>query len=141
VVDGDTIIVQLPDGERERVRLIGIDTPESVDPRRPVECLGEEAAKRTQELLAGRRVLLAFDPTQGLRDRYRRLLAYVFRDDGLFVNETLIAEGYAHEYTYATPYTYQAQFKRVQQEAREEQRGLWHPSACANFPKQNERRP
>ena len=137
VVDGDTIIVRLPDGRRERVRLLGIDTPESVDPRRPVECFGKEAAARTRKLLAGRHVLLEFDPTQGLRDRYGRLLAYVFRDDGLFINETLIAEGFAHEYTYKVPHRYRERFRKAQQAAKAAKRGLWHPSACAGSLKQH----
>lgn len=134
VVDGDTVIVRLADGELVRVRAIGIDTPESVDPRRPVECFGKEAAAYARELLEGREVILRLDPTQGTHDRYGRLLAYIFRDDGLFFNLQMIAEGYAHEYTYRIPYQYQQTFQEAQRAAREEQRGLWNPRTCHGKP-------
>jgi micrococcal nuclease len=84
--------------------------------------------------LAGQRVMLEKDPSQGERDKYGRVLAYVFRADGLFVNEYLVAQGYAHEYTYDAPYKYQARFKAAQAQAREEGRGLWAPDACESLP-------
>ena len=74
---------------------------------------------------------LEIDTTQGERDRYDRILAYVRREDGLFVNQQLVAEGYAHEYTYqGNPYTYQADFRAAEQAAREQQKGLWSPNSC-----------
>jgi micrococcal nuclease len=127
VVDGDTVDLA-PCG---RVRLIGIDTPETVDPRRPVQCFGREAAAKATELLEGQTVFLEPDPTQGERDRHGRLLRYVWLADGRLVNLELVAQGYAHEYTYAAPYTYQDAFQRAQREAREQGRGLWAPETCA----------
>ena len=129
VVDGDTIKISM-DGIEETIRLIGIDTPETVDPRKPVQCFGIEASNKAKELLSGKKVRIEKDSTQGERDKYGRLLAYVFRDDGLFFNEYMVKQGYAHEYTYDTPYKYQAQFKSDEKYARENQLGLWSPSTC-----------
>jgi len=117
-VDGDTLLL---DGD-ERVRLIGIDTPESVDPRRPVEYLGKEAAAFTRRLAEGKRVRLAFD--QDRTDRYGRTLAYVFLEDGTFLNAEILRQGYAHAYT-RFPFQYADQFRAYEREAREQRRGLW----------------
>jgi len=127
VVDGDTIKISI-DGKEETVRLIGVDTPETVDPRKAVQCFGIEASKKTKEWLTGRSVRIETDTTQGERDKYARLLAYVYRNDGLFVNKELVAQGFAHEYTYNIPYKYQADFKEVERLAREGGKGLW--TAC-----------
>jgi micrococcal nuclease len=126
VVDGDTILVSLG-GRRERVRYIGIDTPESVKPGSPVECFAKRAAARNRALVDGRRVTLRFDAEE--RDRYGRLLAYVHRDTPpRFVNAALVSEGYAQTLT-IPPNVAQAElFGRLQREAREAGRGLW--SAC-----------
>ncbi|WP_026370365.1 thermonuclease family protein [Kallotenue papyrolyticum] len=129
VIDGDTIEVQLG-AVRERLRMIGIDTPETVDPRRPVECFGREAAAMTRRLLDGQRVLLEDDPSQETRDRYGRILRYVWLPDGRLVNLELIAQGYAHEYTYAQPYKYQAIFRAAEARARRLELGLWSPATC-----------
>lgn len=130
VHDGDTFVVDIQ-GQQETVRMIGLDTPETKDPRKPVQCFGRSASTWTKEHLTGRRVRLESDPTQGERDRYNRLLAYVWRDDGLFINQTLIAEGYAHEYTYQSkPYKYQADFLAAERSARSESKGLWSVAAC-----------
>jgi micrococcal nuclease len=129
VVDGDTIVVSIG-GKSETVRLIGIDTPETVDPRKAVQCFGKEASDKTKELLAGQRVMLEKDPSQGERDKYGRLLAYVYRSDGLSINKYLVEQGYAHEYTYNAPYKYQAEFKAAEAEARQQGSGLWAPGAC-----------
>ena len=91
VVDGDTIDVTWS-GHRERVRLLGVDTPETVDPRRPIGCYGEEASAFTHRRLAGRTVHLTFDRQR--RDRYGRLLAYVDVDGRRF-NDELLTDGYA----------------------------------------------
>jgi micrococcal nuclease len=112
VVDGDTITVE-KNGSSETLRLIGINTPETVDPRKPVECFGEEASNKAKELLMGQQVRLEADPTQGERDKYDRLLRYVFLTDGTFYNKVIIQQGYAYEYTYNTPYKYQVEFKRT----------------------------
>jgi micrococcal nuclease len=129
VVDGDTITVVVS-GKNETIRLIGINTPESVDPRKPVECFGKEASARAVELLTGHSVRLVSDPTQGERDKYNRLLRYIFRDDGLFFNERMIEEGYAYEYTYAVPYQYQGEFKIAQEKAKTSGLGLWNINTC-----------
>lgn len=130
VVDGDTVKVDL-DGKTETLRLIGIDTPETVDPRKVVQCFGLEASNKAKELLTGKRVRLKADTTQGERDKYNRLLRYVFLEDGTFFNKLMIAEGYAHEYTYqSNPYFYQLDFKAAEDNAREQGLGLWNVNTC-----------
>lgn len=130
VIDGDTIVIN-KDGREETVRLIGVDTPETVHPSKPVQCFGAEASARTKSWLAGRSVTLDTDPSQGERDKYGRLLAYVWREDGLFVNQALISEGFAFEYTYNLPYRYQTEFQAAETLAREGKKGLWADEACA----------
>jgi micrococcal nuclease len=129
VVDGDTIEINF-DGTIETIRLIGINTPETVDPRKPVQCFGKEASNEAKTLLSAKRVRLEMDNSQGKRDKYGRLLAYVFRQDGLFFNEEMIKDGYAYEYTYNLPYKYQTQFKADQEAAKAAQKGLWSPNTC-----------
>jgi micrococcal nuclease len=124
VVDGDTIDVSI-NGKIERLRLIGINTPETVDPRKAVECFGVEASDKAKTVLTGKKVLLEGDATQGERDKYDRLLRYVFLEDGTNFNLLMIKEGYAYEYTYDTPYKYQTQFKQAQKEAEIAKAGLW----------------
>ena len=128
VVDGDTIEVTRG-GRKEKVRLIGINTPETVGPRRPVECFGREASAFAERLLEGENVTLVPDESQDNQDRYGRLLRYVMLDD-TNVNRLLIDRGYAYEYTYEVPYIYQTEFKAVEQAARLSGRGLWAPGAC-----------
>jgi len=129
VVDGDTLDVAL-DGGTERIRLIGVDTPETKDPRKPVQCFGVEAAAEAQRLLEGQTVQLEEDLSQGSRDRYGRLLRYVWLPDGKLFNLELISGGYAHEYTFDEPYTYQAVFKQAAADARERGWGLWAATSC-----------
>jgi micrococcal nuclease len=129
VVDGDTIKVSI-DGSVKTVRLIGIDTPETVDPRKPVQCFGEEASNKAKAILSGKKVRLEVDSTQGDLDKYQRLLRYVFLEDATFFNKLMITEGYAHEYTYDTAYTYQADFRAAEKLARESKVGLWNPETC-----------
>lgn len=130
VVDGDTFTVEIAE-KKETIRLIGIDTPEVVDPRKPVQCYGREASEKAKELLYGKTVTLINDPTQGDRDTYKRLLRYAFLEDGTNVNEYMITEGYAHEYTYQSkPYIYQNEFKAAERNARENKKGLWADDAC-----------
>lgn len=130
VVDGDTVAVEI-NGQKEVLRLIGINTPETVDPRKPVECFGIEASKKAKEILTGKMVRLEKDETQGERDKYNRLLRYVYLEDGTNFNKLMIEEGYAYEYTYNTPYKYQADFKSAQQKAQNEKRGLWAEDTCS----------
>jgi micrococcal nuclease len=130
VVDGDTLVL-LIQNKKTTVRLIGLDTPEVVDPRKPVQCFGREASAYMKQLTLGKQVHIEKDPSQGDYDKYNRLLVYVFLPDGTNVSEHMIREGYGHEYTYRFPYKYQVAFKRAQIEAREAQRGLWAPGVCA----------
>jgi len=129
VVDGDTLSVNI-NGKITTLRLIGINTPETVDPRKPVECFGREASAKAHALLDGKRVRLEYDQSQGVLDKYGRTLAYVFLEDGLFFNKYMIAEGYAYEYTYNLPYKYQAEFKQAQKDAEVGEKGLWAPGVC-----------
>lgn len=129
VVDGDTFDVRV-DGETHRVRLIGINTPESVDPRRPVQCFGLEASKRAKELLNGKTVFLEEDPSQDSVDQFGRWLRFVWFSDGRLYNLQMIAEGYAYEYTYDVAYKYQSQFRDAQRTAERADRGLWSPKTC-----------
>lgn len=129
VVDGDTVKINM-NGKVETLRLIGLDTPETVDPRKPVQCFGKEASNKAKELLSGKKVRIETDPTQGERDKYNRLLAYIYREDGMFYNKYMIEQGYAHEYTYNTPYKYQSDFKTAQKNAQASQVGLWSPNTC-----------
>lgn len=130
VVDGDTIKVRLPDGQLETVRFLGIDTPETVDPNRPAGCFGKEASNRTKELLTGKSVRLEADPKQGDRDKYQRLLRYIYLPDGTLVNAELVAEGFARVYT-AFPTSKQKEFLELQKQARLAGRGLWNKTTCA----------
>lgn len=124
VVDGDTIKIQ-NGSEIETVRLIGVDTPETVHPSKPVECYGKEASNFLKNLLENTQVYIELDNSQNERDTYGRLLAYVYLPDKTLVNQLIIAQGYGFEYTYKVPYKFQREFKQAQEVAREEERGLW----------------
>lgn len=124
VIDGDTIEVNL-NSKTERIRLIGIDSPEVLDERRPVQCFGREASSKAREILSGKTINLESDPTQGERDEYGRLLRYVFLDS-LSLNKFMIREGYAYEYTFkGNFYKYQSEFVQAEKEARKNKIGLW----------------
>jgi micrococcal nuclease len=138
IVDGDTIVVRIERAEpgpgagdvgagEHRVRLVGVDTPESVDPRRPVECFGREAAAATAALLDGQRVRLVKDVED--RDAYDRLLRYVYLGDEM-ANARLVANGYATAYTYPPNVRHSELFVQLEREARERDRGLWSPDTC-----------
>lgn len=129
VVDGDTIDLSI-DGETRRVRLIGINSPESVDPRRAVECFGKEASSHAKEILTGGEVKVKSDPSQGLFDKYDRVLLYIYLSNGTLFNERMIEDGYAYEYTYNKPYKYQKVFKVAQMNAEKNMRGLWAKETC-----------
>lgn len=129
VTDGDTLHIDL-EGVDEKVRLIGINTPETVDPRTEVQCFGKEASTLMKSLAGDKLVRLEYDDSQGMRDGYGRLLAYVYLEDGQMINRKMIAEGYAYEYTYMKPYKYQKEFRELQTLARVSGRGLWNPDTC-----------
>jgi endonuclease YncB( thermonuclease family) len=118
VVDGDTLIVQ----GVGTVRLIGVDTPETVDPREPVQPFGKEAIEFTRRMAEGKVVRLDFDWQR--EDKYDRTLAYVYLPDGSFLNAEIIKQGYGHAYT-EYPFRYPDQFRAYEREAREAGRGLW----------------
>lgn len=126
IVDGDTVKVRV-DGSRDTVRLIGIDTPESVKPDTPVECFAKEAARETRRLLDRERVRLVLD--REARDRYGRLLAYVYRGrDNRLVNARLLQGGYARTLEIRPNTRFAARFRAIEDEARRAGRGFW--SAC-----------
>lgn len=129
VVDGDTVKINL-DGKTTTLRLIGLDTPETVDPRKPVQCFGVEASNKAKELLSSKKVRIEKDSTQGNLDKYGRTLAYVYLEDGTFYNKYMIENGYAHEYTYDLPYKYQNEFKNAQKEAQTKKLGFWASNTC-----------
>ena len=129
VTDGDTVRLNY-EGTVQSIRMIGVDTPETRDPRKPVQCYGAEASRFTKEILLKQNVTISFDETQGIRDKYDRLLVYIWLPDGRLFNQLLISEGYAFEYTYNDPYTYQAEFIAAENDARTAQRGLWAPTSC-----------
>lgn len=118
VVDGDT--VELENGQK--VRYIGVDTPESVDPRKPVQCFGKEASVKNEELVLNKRVRLEKDVSE--TDKYGRLLRYVYVGD-TFINLELVKQGYASAATFPPDVNYSGVFKEAEKEARENGRGLW----------------
>ncbi len=121
VVDGDTVEIE----GGEKVRYIGMNTPESVDPRRAVQCFGKEASAHNKKFVEGKRVRL--EPDVEDRDKYHRLLRYVWLGDTM-INEQLVTDGYAQVMTIPPNVKYVERFKQAQIEAREAKRGLW--SAC-----------
>lgn len=123
VIDGDTFEI---DGG-ERVRLIGVDTPESVKPDAPVECFGKEASEYLKSLIEEKEVRLERDRTD--RDRYARLLRYVYLGD-TFVNEHIVREGYAESVAYKPDTAQQAIFDRAEAVAKTDRRGRWAEGAC-----------
>jgi endonuclease YncB( thermonuclease family) len=124
VIDGDTIKVDIG-GKIETVRLIGMDTPEIAHPNHPQnDYFGPEAAQYAKQLLENQSVYLIPDPMQSNRDKYDRLLRYVFLEDGTLINAKLIAEGYAYNYIYE-PFQFMKQFDYLEKQAKEKQLGLW----------------
>lgn len=126
VVDGDTIEVE-QGGRTDRVRYIGVDTPETVKPGTPVQCFGHQASARNTALVGGQEVRLVVGEEP--RDRYGRLLAYVYRvSDGTFVNAALVRDGYARTLTIPPNDRFAGRFHTMQTRARAERKGLW--KAC-----------
>ena len=123
VVDGDTLLF----GTGERVRLIGVDTPETKHPNKPVEQFGKEASAFTRRMVEGKRIRLEYDPSnaaRGHKDQYGRTLAFIFLEDGTLLNAEIIRQGYGHAYT-LFPFSRMEEFRRLESEAREARRGLW----------------
>lgn len=133
VVDGDTVTVSYR-GSDVSVRVIGIDTPETVHPSEPVECGGPQASAAATRMLSGRKVRLIFDPSQGRTDSYGRTLAYLqaprFGDFG----RAMIRQGKAAEYTYAVAYARQGQYLSAQDKAQGDNRGIWNKCGGVDTP-------
>lgn len=138
VVDGDTIVVEVTgrvDGPgagdaalgEQTVRLIGIDTPESVDPRSPVECFGTEASEAATALLEGADVRLVTDVSE--TDRFDRLVRYVYLGEEM-ANARLVVNGYATAFTYPPDVRHSKLFVELERAARRADRGLWSPDTC-----------
>ncbi len=130
--DGDTIAVDM-NGLTETIRFIGVDTPETHDPRKAVQCFGVAAANFTKQLIGTNNVRLASDPLSTNRDRYNRLLRYVYLPNGTLVNAEIIKQGYGFAYT-SFPFTKSDEFKGYQTNARQQNKGLW--SSCQPQPNQ-----
>lgn len=129
-VDGDTLVVNM-NGRTEKVRLIGVDTPETHKPNTPVQCYGPAAAAFTRQLVGNNRVRLVSDSLSTDRDRYGRLLRYVYLADGTDVNERLISDGYGFYYPYF-PFSQASAFAAAEQAAMTAGKGLW--STCRPTP-------
>jgi endonuclease YncB( thermonuclease family) len=122
--DGDTIQVDM-NGKKETIRFIGVDTPETHDPRKAVQCFGQAAAKFTHDLIGEKgSVRLEADPLSTNRDRYDRLLRYVYLPDGRLVEAEIIGQGYGFAYT-SFPFTKSDEFRALERQAREQNKGLW----------------
>ncbi len=121
--DGDTITVNM-NGAEEKVRLIGVDTPETHDPRKSVQCFGQAAAAFTKNFIGANRVRLEADPENTNRDRYGRLLRYVYLPNGQLVNAEIIKQGYGFAYVYF-PFSKLEEFKGYQRQAEATEQGLW----------------
>ncbi len=122
VIDGDTFDISIR-GKTERVRLLAIDTPESVDPRMPVQCFSKEATVKLQSLINNKFIKLIDDRAQGNRDKYKRLLRYAY-DNNLFINREMVVQGYAFSYK-QYPTKYLKEFNELEKQAREKNIGLW----------------
>lgn len=121
--DGDTIDVMV-DGKTETIRFIGVDTPETHDPRKAVQCFGKAASQYTKDLIGNQPVRLEADPLSSNRDRYNRLLRYIYLPDGRLVQAEIIKNGYGFAYT-SFPFTKIDEFTLLQRQAREQNKGLW----------------
>lgn len=124
--DGDTIVVDMG-GTSERVRLVGVDTPETHHPDKPVQCFGQAASDFTSQLLSGKAVRLESDKQSTNRDRYDRLLRYVYTESGELLNKKLITEGYGFAYT-SFPFDKSNEFRAAEDQAKQNGAGLW--SSC-----------
>jgi micrococcal nuclease len=123
VIDGDTIVVS----PNEKVRLIGVDTPETVHPKRAVQCFGKDAKEFTRSMVERQSIRLVLDESNAAhrhRDKYGRTLAYAYLEDGTMLNAELIRRGYAHAYT-RFPFRYIVEFRQLERIARSQAVGLW----------------
>ncbi|MDO8584082.1 MAG: thermonuclease family protein [bacterium] len=136
VVDGDTIEARM-DGQTDviKIRMLGVNTPETVDPRRPVQCFGKEASDYSKHLLSDKRVRLDSDPQADEIDKYGRYLRNIVLEDGTDFNAALIREGYAYAYvSFPQNAERKVELKRLQEDAKLNARGLWNPTTCNGKP-------
>jgi micrococcal nuclease len=138
VIDGDTVVVRI-DGHDVTTRLLGIDTPEVVDPRKSPQCYGREASDQAKKLLSGKYVYLELDPLKSVYDKYHRVLTYLYLSDergtssarSTLYNQLMIEQGFAREYTFShEPYRYQSDFIAAEGRARAGGLGLWNKETC-----------
>ena len=130
VVDGDTLVYD-KNGQDVTVRMVGIDTPETVDPRRPVGCFGKEASAESKRLMEGQKVRIEKDALGDTIDKYQRELRNVYLADGTMVNQLLVAEGYA-TVTRGYQFSQKENFIKLEEKARLEGKGLWNSEICPN---------
>lgn len=130
VIDGDTFTVSI-DGQKETVRVLGINTPETKYSSREAECFGDEASSYAKSLLQHTQVSIEQDDSQDSRDKYNRILAFVGMQDGRDFGQVMLADGYAYEYTYrGTPNKNQQLYRQAQTQAEENRVGLWGDGVC-----------
>jgi len=134
VIDGDTIEISVA-GYVEKVRLISVDTPETVDPRKPVQFFGKEASEFTRHLVEGKHVVLRDELGGHDRDKYARLLRYVYLEEGTFVNAEIVKQGYGHAYL-VFPFSHMEEFRTYERQAREKGLGLWGSTEVKSEPGQ-----
>ncbi len=127
VIDGDTIVINY-NQKKTTLRLIGIDSPETKHPNKPVQCFGKKASKKMKQLVLNKEIKIKRDKISSNRDKYNRLLRYVYVND-TFVNAEMVKQGYAYAYL-TFPFEYSNKFRKLQQEARKQKLGLWGDNAC-----------
>ena len=125
IVDGDTVVAEI-NGTDEKIRIIGINTPESVDPRRPVECFGKEASSQAEKLLLHKKITLN---NYKERDTHGRVLSYIQLSDGTDFGSRMIESGHAHSFK-SYSHDRLASYNNIEKDARANKVGLWSPDAC-----------
>jgi len=141
VVDGDTLDIDIPDGKynHTRIRLWGIDTPETKDPRTGPMYFGKEASDFATKLALGKQVTIYLEKEKNSRDKYHRLLAYIQLPDGTFLNEVLLSEGYAYADLRFKHGLYN-KYKQLESVARSQKKGLWANVTPEQMPKWKQNR-
>ncbi len=135
-VDGDTIDINIPDGryEHTRIRLLGVDTPETKKPNTPVMFYGPEASSFTKEKTLGKKITVIMDTHSNPRDKYGRLLAHIQLGDGAILNEELISNGFAYADT-RFPQSFNKEYAALEKQAIKSKAGLWEKVTVDQMPK------
>jgi len=139
VVDGDTLDIDIPDASHTRIRLWGVDTPETKDPRTGPMYFGKEASDFAAKLAFGKQVTIFLEKDRKTRDKYHRLLAYIQLPDGTFLNEVLLSEGYAYADLRFKHGLY-SKYKQLESVARSQKKGLWAGVTPEQMPKWRQKR-